>query len=233
MKAAQIKTAYVVVLFASLIASPAFADSNTSSNTNVGLTSGAYDQHQLQLQGQGQEQGQINDSHNQAVAAPVQGQNQNNLAVGGQSGPSIIDSHAVSKNFTTFGPAANAIRSGDCAGEAQGISLFSFMAGVGYSHAEESKICRTNQTIEMTCQNARQFVETGAILAQNNNLSIAGRRILDKAIEMIDMCMMGLKANEINLELRQAYGRTFYVPPKTVARNAHVAPAGVDEPEEE
>ncbi len=231
MNAARNQTAYVVVLFASLFASPTFADSNTSSNTNLGLTSGAYDQHQGQ--GQGQEQGQINDSHNQAIAAPVRGQNQNNVAVGGQSGPSVIDSHAVSKNFTTFGPPANAIRSGDCAGEANGISLFSFMAGIGYSHAEESKTCRTNQTIEMTCQNARQFVETGAILSQNNNLSFAGRRILDKAIDMIDMCMMGLKANPINLELRQAYGRTFYVPPPTTARNTQVAPQGVDEHEEE
>lgn len=52
MKAAQIKPAYVVALFVLLLGSRAFADSNTSANTNIGLTSGAYDQHQLQGQGQ-------------------------------------------------------------------------------------------------------------------------------------------------------------------------------------
>lgn len=219
MKAAQIKPAYVVALFVLLLGSRAFADSNTSANTNIGLTSGAYDQHQLQ--GQGQMQGQTNDSHNQAIAAPVQGQNQNNVALGGQSGPSVIDSHA--KSYSTFGPAANALRSGDCAGDADGISLFSFMGGLGYSHADESKTCRTNQTIQLTCDNARQFIETGAILSQNNNLSAAGHRILDKAIDMIEVCMMGIKANAINLELRQAYGKNFYVPPQAVKPVAAVS----------
>lgn len=213
MKAVVKKAAYFVALFALSVSTQSFANGNTSANTNIDYTTMHYNP--TQGQGQGQGQGQWNDSHNTAIAAPSQGQNQNNVAVGGQSGPTVIDSHAKSTGYTTFGPPATAIRGGDCAGDADGISLFSFMAGIGYSHSDESKICRTNQTIEMTCQNARAFVETGAILAQNNNLSAAGNRILNSAIEMVELCMQGLKANPINLELRQAYGKNFYVPPVT------------------
>lgn len=204
----------ILALTLGVVALPtAHADgTNTSSNTNIGLTSGQYDQHQ----GQGQSQGQTNDSHNVAISQPIQGQNQNNQAYGGNGGALISDSHA--KSFTTFGPPATAIRGGDCAGDADGISLFSIFGGIGYSHSDESKTCRTNQVIELTCQNAQEFVKTGAIVAASpTGLTVYGQKILNSAMDMLNMCMQGIMANPINLELRAAYGHNIAAPVNTAA----------------
>ena len=184
--------------------------SNQSSNTNIS-----------QMNGQlGQDQSQVNDSHNTAIAAPQlgQGQEQNqlqqNLATGGALN---VDSHdrVANKSYTTFGPPANAFRSGDCAGTADGFSLYTYLGGIGYSHAPESMPCRMQQQIQLTCGVANTLVQTGTVLAQNNQLNQTGFRILTRAIEALDQCIIQLKGAPLAVELAQNYGKTYGTAPIT------------------
>ncbi|NJL72150.1 MAG: hypothetical protein HC888_11495, partial [Candidatus Competibacteraceae bacterium] len=86
-----------------------------------------------------------------------QSQYQQNLATGGALN---LDSHdrVNNKSYTVFGPAANAIRSSDCAGTADGFSLYTYLGGIGYSHAPESMPCRMQQQIQLTCGVANTLV---------------------------------------------------------------------------
>ncbi|MBI5171570.1 MAG: hypothetical protein SFV17_24295 [Candidatus Obscuribacter sp.] len=139
-----------------------------------------------------------------------QGQNQyqQNLANGGALN---LDSHdrVNNKSYTVFGPAANAIRSSDCAGTADGFSLYTYLGGIGYSHAPESMPCRMQQQIQLTCGVANTLVQTGAVLAQNNQLNQTGYRILNRAIEALDQCIIQLKGSPLAVELAQNYGKNY------------------------
>ncbi|MBS1991064.1 MAG: hypothetical protein JSS86_21385 [Cyanobacteria bacterium SZAS LIN-2] len=175
--------------------------SNVSSNANI--LDGSVNGQLRQDQTQGQQQ--RNDSHNTAISAPSQGQRQDNVAVGGQGGS--FNSASTNRSYTMFGPQANAYRSGDCAGDADGISLYSIFGGIGFSHADESETCRIMGTIQMTCATATSLVQTGAILAQNNQLNAVGLKILGQATDMVQQCVQQMQANPIALQLRAAYGR--------------------------
>lgn len=139
-----------------------------------------------------------------------QGQNQyqQNLANGGALN---LDSHdrVNNKSYTVFGPAANAIRSSDCAGTADGFSLYTYLGGIGYSHAPESMPCRMQQQTQLTCGVANTLVQTGAVLAQNNQLNQTGYRILNRAIEALDQCIIQLKGSPLAVELAQNYGKNY------------------------
>ncbi len=164
--------------------------------------------------------GQTNQSANtnvqQANIAPTiapnlgqeQQQYQQNQATGGALS---LDSHdkVNNKSYTVFGPAANAIRSSDCAGTADGFSLYTYLGGIGYSHAPESMPCRMQQQIQLTCGVANTLVQTGAVLAQNNQLNQTGYRILNRAIEALDQCIIQLKGSPLAVELAQNYGKNY------------------------
>lgn len=164
--------------------------------------------------------GQTNQSANtnvqQANIAPTiapnlgqeQQQYQQNQATGGALN---LDSHdkVNNKSYTVFGPAANAIRSSDCAGTADGFSLYTYLGGIGYSHAPESMPCRMQQQIQLTCGVANTLVQTGAVLAQNNQLNQTGYRILNRAIEALDQCIIQLKGSPLAVELAQNYGKNY------------------------
>jgi hypothetical protein len=203
--------ALIIAAVLSTYASFAVANgpSNNSENVNIldGHVSGQLGQEQGQQQGQGQHQ--VNDSHNTAISAPTQGQQQDNVAVGGTGGNLNMSSNdkVSNRSYTMFGPQANAFRSGDCAGDADGISLYSIFGGIGYSHADESETCRIMGTIQMTCTTANGLVQTGAILAQNNQLNATGQRILAQAVDMVAQCVQQMQANPIALQLRAAYGK--------------------------
>lgn len=115
--------------------------------------------------------------------------------------------NSKSTSNTLFGPQANAIRSADCAGDADGISLYSIFGGIGYSHADESNICRILGVIQMTCATATNLVQTGAVLAQNQQLNAVGYKILNQAVDMVEQCTQQMQANPIALELRAAYAK--------------------------
>lgn len=204
MKLAAIVTA-VVICFTGV----SYAGNNTTNDTQI--------------------VGQTSNNNNQPVAIAAPSQNaiggqasQMQYAQGGQSGPSSIafDNHSKSSSFTTFGPAANAIRSGDCAGDANGVSLFSPFGGIGFSHADESTPCRTNQTVEMACMQANQFLQTGTIMKNNPETSVYGQQIINRAMDMLNACTQGVQANETIIRLRRNYGREYYVPAATTTAQA-------------
>jgi hypothetical protein len=165
--------------------------SNTSENTNA-----------LNGQVSGQ-QSQI--AAPTAIAAPTNIAAPNQANVAGQGGS--LNMNSKSTSTTLFGPQANAIRSADCAGDADGISLYSIFGGIGYSHAEESNICRILGVIQMTCSTATNLVQTGAVLAQNQQLNAVGYKILNQAVDMVQQCTQQMQANPIALELRAAYAK--------------------------
>lgn len=140
-----------------------------------------------------------------AIAAPTYIAAPNQANVAGQGGS--LNMNSKSTSTTLFGPQANAIRSADCAGDADGISLYSIFGGIGYSHAEESNICRILGVIQMTCSTATNLVQTGAVLAQNQQLNAVGYKILNQAVDMVQQCTQQMQANPIALELRAAYAK--------------------------
>ncbi|MBA4026650.1 MAG: hypothetical protein C0473_00260 [Cyanobacteria bacterium DS3.002] len=187
------KNSRAVLILACLLggANLAFADGNVSRNENIN----GYNPDNSNISANENTgnfgQTQFNDGHPTSNASQT--------AIGGQ----IVSS---GKSWNTVGAPANAIRNGDCAGDAEGISLYSFLGGVGYSKSSESRTCRINQTIALTCDNAQGYIRSGAAMVKDSDTSVsaAGKHLLRLAINMAELCMNGLQRNPINVELAAA-----------------------------
>ncbi len=187
------KNSHTVLILACLLggANLAFADGNVSRNENIN----GYNPDNSNVSANENTgnfgQTQFNDGHPTSNASQT--------AIGGQ----IVSS---GKSWNTVGAPANAIRSGDCAGDAEGISLYSFLGGVGYSKSSESRTCRINQTIALTCDNAQGYIRSGAAMVKDSDTSVsaAGKHLLRLAMNMAELCMNGLHNNPINVELASA-----------------------------
>lgn len=184
------KNSRTVLILACLLGSAnlAFADANVSRNENIN----GYNPDNSNVSANENTgnfgQTQVNDGHPTSNASQT--------AIGGQ----IVSS---GKSWNTVGAPANAIRNGDCAGDAEGISLYSFLGGVGYSKSSESRTCRINQTIALTCDNAQGYIRSGAAMVKDSDTSVsaAGKHLLRLAMNMAELCMNGLQRNPINVEL--------------------------------